>query len=438
MERKQQKIYISVQTKFILSHGISFLWLLFSIWISQRWLIELAEIVGLYVAIFIIMGIAYIPGYLNAFLVASLLLDRQPSIRDSHPTNDVTILIAAYNEEKVISETLKYIHDQEYAGTIKVLLIDNNSTDQTSSVASLAAEEMGLPIKILYEPRAGKNFALNTGLQHVDTEFVITLDADTVLHKLATRHIVARFHSSPSEVCAVAGAVLVKNSRENLLARIQEWDYFLSIASVKRLQGLYQGTLVAQGAFSIYHTAAIKEVGGWSDCIGEDIVLTWKFLAQGKKVYFEPLAVAFTEVPTKLTHFTRQRSRWARGMIEGLKEVKPWQQPMPYAKYLTGTNLVMPYLDFIYTFVWLPGMILAFFGHFWIVGPMTLLVLPLTLLSYFTLYTYQKSVFQSLKLKIRENKLGFIVFVLFYQMLMSPVSVWGYVQELFKLKRVWK
>ena len=42
----------------------------------------------------------------------------------------------------------------------------------------------------------------------------------------------------------------------------------------------------------------------------------------------------------------------------------------------------MPYLDLTYTLCWIPGLILAVFGYYWIVGPMTLLVLPLTLISY--------------------------------------------------------
>ncbi|MGE5677649.1 MAG: glycosyltransferase family 2 protein, partial [Pseudomonadota bacterium] len=67
-----------------------------------------------------------------------------------------------------------------------------------------------------------------------------------------------------------------------------------------------------------------------------------------------------------------------------------------------------------------------------------LLVLPLTLLSYLILYLYQVHVFKSLELRIRKNKIGFIIFVMFYQMIMSPVSVWGYLQEFFKLKRIWK
>jgi biofilm PGA synthesis N-glycosyltransferase PgaC len=98
----------------------------------------------------------------------------------------------------------------------------------------------------------------------------------------------------------------------------------------------------------------------------------------------------------------------------------------------------MPFLDFTYTLFWIPGLVLAFFGYYWIVGLMTLLVLPMTLLSYFILYIYQLHVFKHLNLKIRKNRLGFINFILFYQMLMSPVSVWGYLQEFFMLKRIWK
>lgn len=98
----------------------------------------------------------------------------------------------------------------------------------------------------------------------------------------------------------------------------------------------------------------------------------------------------------------------------------------------------MPYLDVVYTLCWIPGLILAFFGIYWIVGLTTLLVLPLTCVSYGLLYFYQKYfVFKKLNLRIRKNKLGFILFILFYQLIMSPVSVWGYLQEIFKLKRVW-
>lgn len=436
--RTISRLYIPVTVKFWLCHMLSMLWTSFSIYISVPWLEDLSKVVAFPFALIIIGGIAYVPGYLNTFLVASLLLDRQPPFKDEFPTKSITVLIAARNEGDRIADTADYIARQDYTGKIKVLIIDNGSTDNTTVNALRAGKEFSLDLSVIREANPGKFNALNTGLCHTLTDLVITLDADTLLHKSAIRYLVARLESAPKEVCAVAGSILVRNSRHALLAKIQEWDYFLGISSIKRLQGLYQGTLVAQGAYSIYKTDAVKSIGGWPDAIGEDIVLTWNLLRQGGLTYFEPLAVAFTDVPTTIRSFARQRSRWARGMIEALKQVKPWQQPQIYTRYLTGINLIMPFLDFSYTLFWLPGLVLAFFGFYLTVGPMTLLVLPLTLISYSILYSYQIYVFRHLNLKIRKNKLGFIIFVLFYQMIMSPISVWGYLQEFLMLKRIWK
>lgn len=436
---KRSNYYIPIKMKFWLSHLFSLIWICISIYLALPWLKDLTEVVSFQVAILIIAGISYLPGYMNAFLIMSLILDRQPHFKDEKPTDSITILIAAHNEEDKIFQTLRYIDNQDYTGNIKTIVINNRSSDQTVNEVLKAKEDLKLEIELLQEDKPGKFHALNYGLNFVETSYVITIDADTLLHPSSIRFLVARMNSSSEEVCAVAGSVLTKNSRDNLLTKIQEWDYFLGIASIKRLQGLYQGTLVAQGAYSLYKTKCLKEIGGWPDAIGEDIVLTWRLLQKHWKVYFEPLAVSFTEVPNSFKHFVRQRARWARGMVEGLKEIKPWQQPQLYVKYLTGINFIMPYLDITYTLCWIPGLILAFFGNFIIVGPMTLLVLPLTLISYSILYFYQRNyVFNRLQLRIRKNFVGFILFILFYQMIMSPVSVYGYIQELFKLKRNWK
>lgn len=437
----KSKLYIPIKYKFIISLIISILWVIFSYYVSKQWISDLSEVTSsIFLAIFIIAGVAYVPGFMNAFLVSSLLLDKQPKFKVTYPTDDVTILVAAYNEEVGIFNTLSYIKNQSYNGKINTIVINNNSNDNTCLEVERAKKELDMDILLLHENTPGKFNALNHGLKFVKTKYVITLDADTLIHKEAVNYLISRIKSSPNDVCAVAGSMLVRNSRDNLLAKIQEWDYFLSIASIKRMQGLYQGTLVAQGAFSLYDTSVVKSVGGWSDAIGEDIVLTWKMLKEGYRVYFEPHAVAFTDVPIKLSHFVKQRSRWARGMIEGLREVKPWQQSSIYYKFLTGIDLLIPYMDFSYTFFWIPGVILAvFFQKYYIVGPMMLLVFPLTLISFYILYYYQANVvFKNLNLKVRKNILGFFIFILCYQIVMSPVSLYGYVQELIGAKRVWK
>ncbi|MGC7846362.1 glycosyltransferase family 2 protein [Desulforudis sp. 1088] len=430
--------YVPVTAKFWITQAGALTWVAISVILSQPWLHDLSQVVGFLPALLIITFVAYAPGYLVAFLAVGLLLDRQPPFKVADPDLPVTILIAARNEAPNIGMTLRYIARQEYRGPIAVILVDNGSTDGTTDVARAAAEELKLDFVCLREERPGKNFALNAGLPEVKTPYFMTLDADTLLHPLAVKHIMARLLSSPPDVGAVAGHVLVRNSRENFWTRVQEWDYFVGIASIKRMQGLYQGTLVAQGAFSLYKTEAVRRAGGWLDAIGEDIVLTWKLLESGYRVYFEPTAVAFTTVPSTGRHFFRQRSRWARGMFEGIRTVYPWQQPTYLKKFLTGVDLVIPVIDFFYTLVWIPGLVLACFGKYYIVGPYTLLVLPLNVAMTLIMYNYQKKVFGRLDLRVRKNRLGLLAYVLVYQLIVSPVSVWGYIQELFQMRRVWR
>jgi biofilm PGA synthesis N-glycosyltransferase PgaC len=90
-------------------------------------------------------------------------------------------------------------------------------------------------------------------------------------------------------------------------------------------------------------------------------------------------------------------------------------------------------------FVWIPGLVLACFGIFWIIGPMTAAVLPLTLAVYGILYRYQRrQVFEPLGLRVRRNVLGLFLFIVVYQLIMSTVSVVGYAQQLAHTRRRWK
>ena len=179
--------------------------------------------------------------------------------------------------------------------------------------------------------------------------------------------------------------------------------------------------------------------GGWPDAIGEDIVLTWRLMQDGARVYFEPLAVAFTSVPEHLGEFARQRTRWARGMIEALRLIPPWRQRRGLAKVLTSIDLFIPLLDGAYILMWVPGIVLACFGIFWFVGPITIAVLPLTLVVYGLLFRYQrKRVFEPLGMHVRRNVAGFFLFLTVYQAFMSAFSVVGYAQEFAGARRRWK
>lgn len=430
---------LRVAGRFVLAAALATGWLGMSAWLALPWLRDSAHVLGPVPALIMIVFVAWVPGWLVAFLAASLVLDRRPGRRTVSPTDALTIIVAARNEADRIAETIARIAGADYAGPLAVVLADNGSTDGTADVARRTAARHGLDFGVVLEERPGKSHALNAALATVSTELVVTLDADTLPHPAALRHLVSRLHDGPPGVEAVAGDVLVRNSRDSFWTRLQEWDYFLGIAAIKRMQGMYESTLVAQGAFSLYRTHAVRDVGGWPDAIGEDIVVTWELMQQGGRVEFEPLAVAFTGAPTGLRHLARQRARWARGMIEGLRAVPPWRQPYRVVRTLTAFDLVIPLLDLTYTFVWMPGLVLALFGVFWVVGPYTVLVLPLTLLVNGLLYRVQRrGVFDRLGLRVRRNRWGFLFYVLIYQMVMSPVAVYGYGQELLGLRRRWK
>lgn len=71
-------MYLPVKFKFTISLIYGVLWSIFSFYIAEKWTNDLAEYVGFIVAYLIIFGIAIIPGFMNAFLVMSLLLDKRP------------------------------------------------------------------------------------------------------------------------------------------------------------------------------------------------------------------------------------------------------------------------------------------------------------------------------------------------------------------------
>lgn len=422
-----------------LTFVLAFAWLCFSAWLSRHWVAEMAQEITLPVAIIVITGIALIPGYLNVQLLTGILLDRPRPLRlpEQGIEPGITLLIAAYNEEAAIEETIDYVLRADYHGELRVVVADDGSTDRTRDLVRAYADR-DPRVNLFCADHGGKANTLSSALMEVDTPLVATIDADTLLMPYSVSRAVARLRVSPADTVAVAGSVLARNSRANLLTRAQEWDYFLGIASVKRVQSLLQGTLVAQGAFSIYRTAALKAVGGWPNRIGEDIVLTWRLLLKGGRSVFEPTAVAFTEVPDGWHAFVRQRRRWARGMIEGLRDhgVGLVKQGKLYS-HSVGANFLFPYLDCCFTFAFLPGLVLAFTGNFMIVGPMTLLVLPLNGLISAAMYFRQRTIFGEVGLRVRRNRRGFFFYVLLYQFVMAPVSVAGYFLEIVGARRNW-
>lgn len=426
---------LGVNAKFALTMVLSLGWLAFTIWIALPWIRDLAHLANWPVSLLVVGGIALVPGFMNAFLVVSLLIDRRPPRRSFDRYPGVSILIAAYNEEESISETIESIAAQNYPGEFEAIVIDDASTDGTlQSVRSLPHPWLRL---LKQDSNLAKSAALNRGLAAARFGLIITLDGDSYLHKDALRNLVERYLSDPPGTKAVAGTMLVRNSRVNWVTKAQEWDYFDGIAAIKRMQSFYHGTLVAQGAFSIYDREALEAVGGWVECVGEDIVLTWAMLARGWRIGHAEDACCFTNAPDKLSIFASQRRRWARGMMEAFRRHPSILFIPRLSTFFVYWNLLFPWLDFAYTIAFIPGVILALFGVYWIAGPMTLALLPMSLLMNLLMYRISVRMFDAQGLRVRRNIAGFLIYAFAYSLVLQPVSVGGYISEMLGLRKSW-
>ncbi len=429
--------YVSVKTKYVICLVLAIIWMAFSIWLSIPWYQDLSKEIGWVLAIFFISFIAIVPGFMNAFVISSLLLDKRPEILKEQQYPAITILIAAYNEANDIATTLQSIFKQDYPEIVHIIVINDGSQDRTAdTIRGLMANHPNVKL-IDLEKNVGKSGALNQGLKECTTDILITVDADSYLWKDALRNLVGRYLSDPANTKAVAGEVLIRNSRENWITKAQEWDYFLGIASVKRIQSLFQGTLVAQGAFSLYDRKAVEELGGWPNKIGEDIVLTWKILLAGYRVGHAENAIAFTNCPNTVMGFINQRRRWSRGLIESFKENGSLLFKSRLTVIYVWWNTLFPIIDVAYTLGFVPGLILACFGLFWIVGPMTIALIPMAFILNMVMYNRSKEMFANENLKIRRNYFGFIFYILAYGIVLQPACVWGYISEIFNLRKHW-
>lgn len=435
--RQQSRWYVPIRVKFAISIVIATAWMWLSITLASPWADALGAWVTMPVAWAIVAGIALVPGFMNAFLLMSLAMDKRPGHAPLERYPGLSILVAAYNEEATIVETIESIARQQYPGPLEVIVANDGSKDRT---AELVREQLpNYPwLRLLdLKQNVGKANALNEALKLVSHTLTATVDADSWLFHDALTSIVERYFHDPKNTRAVAGAVMVRNSRESWMTRAQEWDYFQGIAAIKRVQSMYQGTMVAQGAFSLYDTVTLKKVGGWPDCVGEDIVLSWSILREGYRIGHCEDALLFTNAPTTLAQFVRQRKRWARGMVEAFKK-HPGILLMPsLPTTFVYWNLFFPFLDLIFTVVFIPGVVLALFGYYWIAGPVTLALVPMAMAMNYFMYRIGRELFIEKGLKVRFNPSGFFIYTLFYSMIMQPVSLAGYVSEVLNLRKTW-
>ena len=229
------------------------------------------------------------------------------------PPHLQTVLVPAFNEEKVVEQTIRRILASDYPN-LEVIVIDDGSTDDTSGVVrEHFADEAR--VRLITVANGGKAAALNRGLAEARGDVVVALDADTHFQVDSISRLV-RWFTDPA-IGAVAGNAKVGN-RINI-TRWQALEYVTSQNLERHALVALGCVTVVPGAIGAWRRDTLLKLGGFpADTLAEDQDLTIALQKAGYKVLFDSTAIAWTEAPDTVEGLIKQRFRWAFGTLQCL------------------------------------------------------------------------------------------------------------------------
>jgi cellulose synthase/poly-beta-1,6-N-acetylglucosamine synthase-like glycosyltransferase len=250
----------------------------------------------------------------TSVLVSGLLQKKEKKEVSSLSCNGVSVIVPCHNESETIEKTVISILNQDIDFPMEVILIENNSTDNTYEVIQQLSNKYPQLVPLSIATPRGLNpisFSLNHGIAHCKYDMVVRLDADTELAPDSIRKAIKPIMDGTTTTTATN--VRITNLHDNLLTRLQGLDYYFSMEMDRRSQRLYNGVLCCSGAMQVFKLSDLKEIGGYNNNkhIGEDMEITFRLHDKGK-VEMTPEAISYTDAPNTLKSLIYQRAWWMR------------------------------------------------------------------------------------------------------------------------------
>lgn len=273
----------------------------------------------------------------------------------------VSIIVPAYNEEVTIVDSIESMLSQNYIN-MDIIVINDGSTDKTLDVlkanyslkkskehSDKLKERMATynlhfskfnevyydeakDIIVIDKVNGGKSTALNAGIVLTDSEYVLGVDADTILRKDA---ITNTLRKKDKDVDGVSCMIGIANGNpfdtDNIqplfpkkwLLRRQWLEYLTSFVLWRSGNNAFKKVTVIPGAYSFIRRSAILEVGGYKrNYLAEDGELTLNLIKNGYKIQFISEFMAWTECPESIKGLGKQRLRWYRGTLQNMIEYR--------------------------------------------------------------------------------------------------------------------
>jgi cellulose synthase/poly-beta-1,6-N-acetylglucosamine synthase-like glycosyltransferase len=237
----------------------------------------------------------------------------------------VSIIVPAYNEEKVLPEKIENLQALDFPPTLlQVIFVSDGSTDRTNTI--LQSAQTGNFECILLDKRKGKANALNQAVERARNPVLVFCDASTLFQSDAIEKLIRHF-SNPN-VGAVCGAVRYQAGSD---ARQTEGAYWKYESALRMMEARLGAILNASGAIYALRRECYSQVS--QNAILEDFVIPMRARRLGFSVLYDPEAIA-VEFPASTVggEFTR-RVRLAVGSFRAWGELVrvPWRGFTPFA-----------------------------------------------------------------------------------------------------------
>lgn len=271
------------------------------------WILGWLFLAGIFLGIgrMVVIGILALAQYLRSRRRAALHFgeDYQPA---------VSVVVPAFNEEKVIIRTIESLLSSQYPN-FEIIVVDDGSSDNTYQVAADAFRD-NPKVRVFRKENGGKAAALNFGWRESTGDVVIALDADTLFTPTTIAALARRF--ADPRIGAVAGNAKVGN-RINIVTKWQALEYVTSQNFDRRAFASLNCITVVPGSVGAWRREVLEQTGGFSsDTLAEDQDLTIEVRKRGYKIGYEEDAVGLTEAPDSLRNLARQRYRWSFGTLQ--------------------------------------------------------------------------------------------------------------------------
>ena len=268
-----------------------------------------------------VLAVVYAYAIYPVLLLLFRWVRRPVERRMSKELPHVSILIAAFNEEKVIRRRIENCLKLDYpVDRLEVIIASDGSVDQTNEIA----REYGHAGIRLHEypERRGKVNVLNDSAPRAEGEIILFSDANTFFAEDAVKKLVRHF--GDERIGCACGRLQFVNADGSRTADL-EGVYWRFETLLKRLEGERGSLLGANGAIFALRKALYEPCP--PQTIVEDFVLPMKVLQNGHQVVFEPDALATEEAPPGLAHEYGRRTRIGAGDLQALGMLLPMLNP---------------------------------------------------------------------------------------------------------------